>query len=351
MHLREQILEHTRQQMCSAPKACEGSVKSVLVLFAAISLDSLVEIAVSQGKWDPSVQQFWNAAAYALAAHLQDIGAYGSLTLVHIPGLSVYDEELRLPSGYPRPASNDTSTCPDGRPAYPTVITDADTARWKSLGYSDSAVVHGFAAVATSFAQAFPDRFLGLSILPPGAKGVDFPNFTGDSVGYVVGQIVKAVSAIAPGRVQLQADILDATVTLPEVNTLAGQYSDFVGWQSNKHGGVGAGCDGGGPNSCDPDGPTGQFFKLLQNGATNGGEYVEVWSHDVVAYPVSFAAAKSAGLFGLTDVPTASTASPTGYALEQNFPNPFNPMTVISGQWTVGYGWWCTISLDEKWQC
>ena len=322
MHLREQILEHTRQQMCSAPKACEGSVKSVLVLFAAISLDSLVEIAVSQGKWDPSVQQFWNAAAYALAAHLQDIGAYGSLTLVHIPGLSVYDEELRLPSGYPRPASNDTSTCPDGRPAYPTVITDADTARWKSLGYSDSAVVHGFAAVATSFAQAFPDRFLGLSILPPGAKGVDFPNFTGDSVGYVVGQIVKAVSAIAPGRVQLQADILDATVTLPEVNTLAGQYSDFVGWQSNKHGGVGAGCDGGAPNSCDPD------------GAANGGGYVEVWSHDVVAYPVSFAAAKSAGLFGLTDVPTTSTVSPAEIALEEDYPNLFNPSTTI--RYTVG---------------
>ncbi len=285
--------------------------------------------------WNPNIQEFWRAAAYALSAHLQQTGVYGSLTLVHIPGLSVYDEELRLPSGYPRPVSTDTSTCPDGRPAYPTIITDADTARWKSLGYSDSAVVNGFAAIATSFAQAFPDRFLGLSILPPGSKGIDFPNFTGDSVGYVVGQIVKAVSAIAPGRVQLQADMLDDNATLPEVNSLAAQYSDFIGWQSNKHGGIGAGCDGNGPGSCDPDGPTGAYFRLLKNGALNDGEYVEIWSHDVVAYPMSIAAATSAGYFSLTEVRPATSALPRSFNLEQNFPNPFNPNTVISGQWSV----------------
>ncbi len=288
--------------------------------------------------WNQNVQEFWNAAAYALAAHFQQTGVYGSLTLVHIPGLSVYDEELRLPSGYPRPASTDTTTCPDGRPAYPTTISDADTSRWRSLGYSDSAVVSGFTAIATSFAQAFPDRFLGLSILPPGTRGIDFPNFTGDSVGYVVGQIVKAVSAIAPGRVQLQADMLDANAILPEVNSLAAQYSDFVGWQSNKHGGTGAGCDGGGPGTCDPDGPVAKYFQLLQYGALNGGEYVEVWSHDVVTYPLSFAAAKAAGYFGLTDVPVARPALPASISLEQNYPNPFNPRTVISGQWTGNSG-------------
>lgn len=284
--------------------------------------------------WNDKVQEFWNAAAYALAAHLQQIGAYGSLTLVHIPGLSIYDEELRLPSGYPRPSSTDTSTCPDGRRAYPTVITDADTARWMSLGYSDSAVVNGFAAIVTSFAQAFPDRFLGLSLLPPGTRGIDFPNFTGDSVGYLASQIVKAVSAIAPGRVQLQADMLDANATLPEVNALASQYSDFVGWQSNKHGGTGAGCDGGGAGSCNPDSPTGAYFRLLQNGSLNGGNYVEVWSSDVVNFPMSFAAAKTAGLYGLTDVEEREHSTPVGFALLQNYPNPFNPTTVISAQWS-----------------
>lgn len=251
--------------------------------------------------WVPNVQQLWSAAATGLADHLRQTGVYGSLTLVHIPGLSIFDEELRLPTGFPRPASTDTSVCPDGRPAYPTVTdigttNDASASRWQSLGYSDSAVIGGFRVIATAFAQAFPDRVLGLSLLNPGTTGIDFPNYTSDPVGYVASQIVQEVTAIAPGRVQLQADLLDTNVVLPEVLTLATQYSDLVGWQSNKHAGTGAGCSGGGAGSC-TDGSTGPYFQLLQNGASNRGEYVEVWSADVVAYPQSFAAATSADLY------------------------------------------------------
>ncbi len=190
--------------------------------------------------WVPNVREFWSAAATALAAHLQAIGAYASLTLVHVPGLSVYDEEIRLPTGRPAPTSTDTLPCADGRPAYPTVLSDADTSHWRSLGYSDTAVVNGFAAIATSFAHAFPDRFLGLSLFNPGAIGIDFPNLTGDPPGYVAAQIVQAVSRVAPGRVQLQADFLDNQAILPEVTSLASQYADSVGWQSNKHGGTGS---------------------------------------------------------------------------------------------------------------
>lgn len=165
--------------------------------------------------WEQKVQEFWDSAAHALAAHLQQTGVYGALTLVHVPGLSVYDEELRLPTGYPRPTPADTLPCPDGRPAYPACIADADTGRWRSLGYSDSAVVRGFGAVATSFARAFPDRFLGLSLFPLGAKGIDFPNVTGDTIGTVASRIVEAVNEIAPGRIQIQADMLDADTILP----------------------------------------------------------------------------------------------------------------------------------------
>src|SRR3984957_15181645 len=69
--------------------------------------------------WMPNVQEFWQALAAALAAHLQQTGAYSSLTMIHIPGVSIYDEELRLPTGLPGPAATNTQTCPDGTPAYP----------------------------------------------------------------------------------------------------------------------------------------------------------------------------------------------------------------------------------------
>jgi len=247
--------------------------------------------------WVPNVQAFWGAAATALAAHLQATGAYASLTLVHVPGLSVYDEEIRLPTGRPSPTTADTLPCPDGRPAYPTVLTDADTAAWRAHGYSDTAVVNGFAAIAGAFARAFPDRFLGLSLFNPSTTGIDFPNLTGDAPGTVASGIVQAVSRLAPGRVQVQADFLDTQAILPEVTTLASQNADSVGWQSNKHGGTGAGCNGGGAGTCGPDGAASPYYMLLQEGSLNRGEYVEVWSADVVAYPLSLDAAKTAGLY------------------------------------------------------
>ena len=247
--------------------------------------------------WIANVQQFWSAAANALAAHLKQSGVYGSLTLVHVPGLSVYDEEIRLPTGTPAPAATDTSSCPDGRPAYPTVSTDASTTRWRSLGYSDAAVVNGFKVIASSFAQAFPDRYLGLSMFPPGNKGIDFPNLGGDSPGQVAAQIVQAVNAVAPGRINIQSDFFDSNTVDTEVGGLATQYGLATGWQSNKHGGTGAGCNGGAAGSCNPDGAAGPYFQLLQNGARTGGRYMEVWSADVVSYPQAFAAAKSAQLF------------------------------------------------------
>jgi hypothetical protein len=247
--------------------------------------------------WVPKVQQFWSAAAFALAAHLKQTGAYGALTLIHLPGLSVYDEEIRLPTGSPAPATTDTQACPDGRPAYPSVISDATNAKWQAYGYSDAVVVNGFETIATAFEQAFPDRYLGLSLFNPGPNGIDFPNLTGDAAGAVAAQIVQAVTALAPGRVQLQSDNLDSNFAQTEVTTLAIQNAAAVGWQTNKHAETGAGCSGGGAGSCNPDGPNGPYFQLLQNGAQNRGAYVEVWSNDVVAYPLGIGAAKTGGLY------------------------------------------------------
>lgn len=245
--------------------------------------------------WNTNVQQMWSALAVALAQHLKSTGVYNSLTMVHLPGLSVYDEELRLPSGLPAPASTDTTVCPDGRLATTAVAADAAQARWQSLGYSDTAAINGFGVIAQAFANAFPDRFLGLSLLNPGSKGVDFPNFTNDAPGYVASQLVKEVAAMAPHRVIVQADDLDTDFEMAAVNTLATQYGTLIGWQTNKHAQSGAACAA---SPCVDVGQTGTPYRdIMKEGSQYGGRYLEVWSNDIVNFPQSFATGKSAGFF------------------------------------------------------
>ncbi len=277
--------------------------------------------------WVPQVQQFWTLAADSLAAHLRGIGAYPSLRLVHVPGLSVYDEELRLPTGYPSPSTADTLPCPDGRPAYPTVLSDADTTRWKGYGYSDSAVVDGFKVIASAFAQAFPDRVLGLSLFPGLAHAHDFPNLTADTAGTVASRIVHEVSALAPGRVQLQSDDLDVGAAFPYVITYSSDYATATGWQSNKRSGTGAACNGG---PCGPDAPDSPYYQLLQTGSVNLGTYFEAWSADVVSYPLSIAEADSAGFYGLASVPIGPPGTAPGLELGPLRPNPCRGAATVS---------------------
>ena len=70
---------------------------------------------------------------------------------------------------------------------------------------------------------------------------------------------------------QLQSDNLDSNFG-SEVGLAAIRHS--VGWQTNKHGEAGAGCDGGGAGSCNPDGPT--VPTQLQAGAVNHAAYLEM---------------------------------------------------------------------------
>jgi hypothetical protein len=114
-------------------------------------------------------------------------------------------------------------------------------------------------------------------------------------INYVASQIVREVTVFAPGRVQLQSDDIDTNFVLSDVNNIASEFSTFVGWQTNMHGGTGAACDG---SSCVDLGSSGTpYFDMIQEGAQNGGRYLEVFSADVVSSPQSLATAKAAGFF------------------------------------------------------
>ena len=76
--------------------------------------------------WNTQVQTLWGAAATAIALHLSATETYAQLTLVHLPGLSAFDEEMRMPASTPAPS--DASLCP--------VVADTTQARYQSLGSS-----------------------------------------------------------------------------------------------------------------------------------------------------------------------------------------------------------------------
>jgi len=285
--------------------------------------------------WAPGAQQFWSVTAESLATHLRNIGAYGSLTLVHVPGLSVYDEELRLPTGSPSPGPTDTLPCADGRTPQTAVASDARQSRWQRFGYSDAAVIAGFQSITTAFANAFPDRVLGLSLFPHGSgAGIAFPNFTSDSAGYVASRLVQVAGQVARGRLQVQSDNLDSATIVPSVISLARENEACVGWQSNKHGGTGAGCGGGAAGSCLPDAPDGHFYNLLAYGASLDAHYFEIWPRDVTTYPRAIAAADAAGLYSTLAVPPPAHAPPW-LRLAPNAPNPFTSRTTIG--FTLGH--------------
>lgn len=224
--------------------------------------------------WQPKVQAMWGALASSAAAHLQATGAYGQLVLVHASGVSIYDEELRLPVGsLPGPAD---AGCP--------VAADTTKVRYQGFGYvSQVQVRDAFSAIFSRWATAFPDRTIGLSLFgattPNGAEE-DFPVFM-DKDGGLVSQMVESAAGLAIGRLLVQADVAgdprwaDAGYLLPQAIAAAAAFDAGLGWQTQA------------PGLEYPDSAAG-YADLLAAMRASGARYFEVWSRDVVAYPGDF---------------------------------------------------------------
>lgn len=236
--------------------------------------------------WKPNVLAFWQSAAASLAADLKAHNTLSSLSLLHITGVSVYDEEVRLPSGEV-PVGYGKDVCADDGEKAGEVIP-ADARHLANYGYSAKKLTSAFGAITSAFAASFPTTKLGLSVYQ---SGTAFPTIAGQPPSaQVVSDLVAAANKAAPGRLHFQADNLDTTPVDRQVLQFASLYGGVVGWQSNHRGGSGARCSSGKNGSCGPDGLDSPYHQLLENGIKNSGTYLELWANDVVNYPASIEA-------------------------------------------------------------
>jgi hypothetical protein len=293
--------------------------------------------------WNPNVQQFWIQLANALHTHLLVANDSGlvpndSLTLIHLPGLSIYDEELRLPTAvYPStaPDANSEATCPmdpDGAVQMAASVIKESSYYTTYTGYGlgtnwDAAsIVSGITNVAAAFAQVFPHRVIGLSMFDPGtgSTNLDFPDFiddasvTGAGVGDLANQIVGSIvdAGVSASRLLVQSDDLASPNRsgtgwiLPEVTALASAYAYelpgagwsstplLIGWQTNKVGSgpanpntfnkstfTGAYCNTAGCIDWDGSTTTATYYLLMGEGADAGAIYLESFPADIVNDP------------------------------------------------------------------
>jgi len=241
--------------------------------------------------WVKAVQLFWKDLAGALSTHLKHTfvdgqSEYSALTLVHVPGLSVYDEEVRVPAvPYPSKPKGSPVPCPDAtKPA--SSIPQSLMLLSSKYGYSEQSVESGFETIAGYFASAFRDKYLALSIFP----GTAFPGGRSDAIEQ---QIISTLAGLTRGNLLLQSDDLDlssdkaAEHAMQRLTAVARANKVHVSFQSNKRGSQGAACD---KRTCLPDTTNGAYAQLLSNGKTLGASYIEVWSYDVVNYPTAVCA-------------------------------------------------------------
>jgi hypothetical protein len=188
---------------------------------------------------------FWSALAPALSNHLRktcyadgklgpcsgnESPVYAFLTLVHLPGLSLFDEELFFPNPAQRLPSSPV-TCPDGRNAanhasngkdWATNATAYDHSGYAlthDLGYREypaangrpatTNLIDGFETIAKSFIRAFPDRVMGLSAVNNLNK-IDLPDLINAfrpggefrKIAYDLAAFIRSTGSSAPLEIQ-----------------------------------------------------------------------------------------------------------------------------------------------------
>ena len=227
--------------------------------------------------WDLTYQNEYAAMMSALSAHLQNNG-YSQLQSVKVTIVGDDTEEMHLPAET-RPRKGGCQR-----------VTNA-IMTFRQHKYRPSKVIAAWETGAQSVATAFPGLVLGVAIW----NNNDFPLI--DENGN------RLTSERDPGWVDVKGDILSAGISTypglfmvswnglgqteqsqPVIN--AGANGAIEGWQTNMHNGSTrqAGCDSR-PGHDYATCTLSRYQSILDNGIANGGQYLEIWPHDLLAFP------------------------------------------------------------------
>lgn len=233
-----------------------------------------------------------------LAAHLRSTGAYASLSMIKLSGMTTTTDEMRLPA---------VDTCV--KPAQ-----DQTLAIWQSLGYTPGKVRSAWDSMLHAYLNNFPDKsfnigFIGINAFPGiRSNGTIAPkDERGGLSDKLAANLIADAGRMMPARIALGFDSLILT---PDPNTtsyqtsIAAFYADAggagarLGWQTNELLGAppggGAACtvnENGTPQKCDQQ----QFHDMLFLGVYPDGKahttpdrqgmYLELFPQNVNSWP------------------------------------------------------------------
>jgi hypothetical protein len=278
--------------------------------------------------WDSTFLGHWDLMLDSVSEHMKSTGAYDAVVLLRLTGINKDSDELHLPA-----SSSATAAC-----ATNSVAT------WLATGYRPSLLLKGWDGTTDAFKNHFPDKSFSVAII---ASTNPFPPIAEDGTVYTDSipnqsfPLLDLASRKFPGHLVIQNNSLYPYEPAQQQTIQSAEsLKTMIAFQTNEDiRGKGAGCGHRGSSDDTTTCTDSTFLAELQSGiyplgpqSTLRAQYIEVFALNVNATPDAILQAHNELLSSAQSVAESGGIDHLQPLLFVNFPNPFNPTTVVSYQ-------------------